>query len=123
MFQTSVHPELVSECTGTPSTAEKHKMHEWALNLKCILGGYMIGAGAGAGAGDTSKLISMMCISGGRSFDRQFYRSGKFVHQKRLRRCRKIVYDWLLDEISLTIKDKYENVLEKQALENMISGQ
>ena len=117
MFQTSVHPELVSDCTGTPSTAEKHKMHEWVLTLKYILGGYMISTGAG----DISKLISIMGISGDRSFDRQFYRSGKFVHQKMLRRCRKIVYNSLLDEISLTIKDKHENVLEKQELDNILT--
>ena len=100
MFQNAIDPDLVAADTGTPFTAEKHKMYEWSLNLKCILGGYMIGTGAR----DISKLIFMMGINGSRSFDRQFYRSGKFVHQKILGRCRKIVHASLLDEISLTIK-------------------
>ena len=100
MFQYAFEPNLVVADTGTPFSSEKHKMYEWSLNLKYILGGYMIRNGAG----DISKLISMMGIHGGRSFNRQFYRSGKFVYQKILARCRKIVHASLLDEISLTIK-------------------
>ena len=74
----TIEPNLVATDNGSVDSSEKHKMHEWSLNLRRILGEYMIGMGAG----DISKLISMMSIHGDRSFDRQFYRSGKFVHQK-----------------------------------------
>ena len=78
MNEASIEPDLVSTFTPTASSDVKHKMHEYSLNLKCILGGYMIGTGAG----DIATLISMMGICGGASFDRQFYRSGKYVHEK-----------------------------------------
>ena len=89
----TIEPNLVATDNGSVDSSEKRKMHEWSLNLRRILGEYMIGMGAG----DISKLISMMGIHGDRSFDRQFYRTGKFVHQKILARCRKIVKESLLE--------------------------
>jgi hypothetical protein len=113
--QATIGSDLVSTCTVSPSSDVKHKMHDYSLNLKCILGGYMIGTGAG----DIATLISMMGICGGSSFDRQFYRSGKYVHERILLRCRKIVRSSLLEEVSSTIEQKYESVWEEDEIHKM----
>ena len=63
----------------------------------------------------------MMSIHGRISFDKQFYRSGKFVHQKILARCRKIVKLSLLEELSLTIEAKSKSQSEEHTLQNILN--
>ena len=61
-----IEPNLMTTDNRTAAVPDKHQIHEWSLNIRCILGEYMIGTGSR----DISKLISMMSIKGGHSFDR-----------------------------------------------------
>ena len=49
--------------------------HELELNLRAIIGAFMIGTGGS----DVGKLMTMMGVTGGKSFERAFYRSATFV--------------------------------------------
>ena len=90
--------------------------HELRLNLRAILGAFMIGTGGS----DIGKLLTMMGVSDGSSFERSFNRSANFVHQKILKRCREIVESALREEINLTIEDLYEDKIDEEELSKKV---
>ena len=73
----------------------------------------------GTGSSDVAKVITTMGIGGGASFERQFYRMGRFVHERILRRCRTIIADSLRQEIKLTYDEILSNKLDDNELENL----
>ena len=74
----------------------------------------------GTGGSDVGKLMTMMGVTGGRSFKRSFYRSATFVQKKILKRCRVIVNTALREEINLTIEDLYEDNMNEEELSNIM---
>ena len=74
----------------------------------------------GTGGSDVGKLMTMMGVTGGRSFKRSFYRSATFVQKKILKRCRVIINTVLREEINLTIEDLYEDSMDEEELSKII---
>ena len=53
-------------------------MVSYEVNLHAILSAYMIGTGGY----DICRIMTMLGISGGPVFERKFYRSRNFIHEK-----------------------------------------
>ena len=72
------------------------------INVRCLLGAFMMGTGAG----DVGKFMSMIGVGGGVAFERQFYFNQATACEIILRRCRAIVRKAMLQEISTRLADK-----------------
>ena len=75
--------------------------HEYQINVRYILGAFMIGTGVS----DIGRLLMMTGVNVGGSFERPFYRSASFVQRKIINRCKLIVEEALREEIILTIEE------------------
>ena len=90
---------------GTDFTWDaKAKMVSFDLNIRAILGSFMIGTGGH----DVGKLLTMMGIPGGSSFERGFYRHGQHVHDRIIKRCRAIIDRSLRDELKTTVTETWD---------------
>ena len=70
-------------------------MVSYEINLRAILSAYMIGTGGF----DICRVMTMLGISGGSVFERQFYRCSNYIHDKIIQVCVKVVQDALDEEI------------------------
>ena len=77
----------------------KVKMVAFDVSIRAILGAFMIGTG-GHGVG---KLLMLGRIPGSSSFERGFYRHWQYVHNRIIRRCKRIIDRSLRDEICATV--------------------
>ena len=73
----------------------KYYMIDYEINLRTILGAFMVGTGLS----DIGKVLIIMGIGGGASFERRYYRMGQYVHERILRRRRNIIKESLNEEI------------------------
>ena len=74
----------------------------------------------GTGGSDVGKLLTLMGVNGGSSFERSFHRSAIFVLQKILKGRRDIVDSTLREEINLIIEDLYEDKLDQEELSKIV---
>ena len=72
------------------------------LNLRSLLGTFMMGTGAE----DVSKFMSTIGAGGGPAFERQFYLNQSAACRIILCRCRVIVRNAMLEEIAITMWDQ-----------------
>ena len=77
----------------------KVKMISFYVNIRAILGAFMIGTGGY----DVGKLFTMVGIPGGSSFERDFYRHEQYVHDRTIKRYKRIIDRSHRDEIRATV--------------------
>ena len=95
--------------------SSKDRVLSYELNLRAILVGYMIGTGGF----DISRVMTMIGIEGGSSFERQFYRSGSYVHEVVMGVCKDVVDEALREEMVVTTEEKLKDQLDSAAIENL----
>ena len=100
-------------CLSNGST--NSMMGDYEVNLRAILGAFMVGTGSS----DIAKVVTTMGIGGGASFQRQFHRMGRFVHDRILRRCRTIISDSLRNEIKLTYDEILGEKMDEDELKEL----
>ena len=93
----------------------KDRVLSYDLNLKAIVAGYMIGTGGF----DMSRVIMMMGIDGGYSFERQFYRSGSYVYEVVMKVCDEVVGEALREEMVVTMEENLKDKLDSATIENL----
>jgi hypothetical protein len=84
------------------SSMGRYGMVSYEINLRAILSAYMIGTGGF----DICRVMTMMGISGGPVFERQFYKCSAYIHHKIIEVCAKVVRDALDEEIELSSSTK-----------------
>ena len=77
------------------------------INIRCVLGAFIMGTGAS----DVGKFMSMIGVGGGSAFERQFFLNQERFSTIILRRCRSIVRKGMLEEIAITMKEQFKDVL------------
>ena len=82
------------------------------INVRCLLGAFMMGTGAG----DVGKFMSMIGVGGGVAFERQFYFNNATACEIILRRCRTIVRKAMLQEIAMTMREQYNELLSEEVI-------
>ena len=87
--------------------SSKDRVLSYELNLRAILAAYMIGTGGF----DISQVMTMVGVEGGSSFERQFYRSGSYVHDVVMEVCMNVVDGALREEMVVTAEEKLKDKL------------
>ena len=73
----------------------------------------------GTGGFDIARVMTMMGVEGGSNFERQFYRSGGYVHEVIMRVCTGVVDLALREEMIPTIGETLEQKIESVEMENL----
>ena len=101
----------------TSVTSSEKRGIENELNIRSILGAFMIGTEGT----DVGRLMTMLGFGGGGSFDKMFFCNQSEVCRMMLVQPRKTLRTTLLHEVTITFREQMDGTLQQARYQNVKS--